>query len=113
MRVDDLPETPIKQAILGEQSRFDKIKLDDLFYEGEIDCAFALHRKSYQPYHYGELGPLGHFGPSILTSDPYVMRHLSWYVTPENLTEEWEYFLAHASTEGVVWTKIIKKWLEI
>lgn len=112
-RIDDLPETPLKGSILEQEKRFWQKRVDALFWEGEIDSAFALYRRSYRPYWWGKGGPLGHFGPSLLADQPYQMRHLSWYVTPETLTDEWRYALAHASEMSVVWTPQVRKYLKI
>jgi hypothetical protein len=113
MRIDDLTNLHIEDAVIAQETPFRRVGMGEKYWEAKIDCAFAMHRSSYKDrmgYWGVEDGPLGPFGPSLYTKPPYQMRHLSWYVTPDTLTEEWRYALKHASDRGVIWTQILRKW---
>lgn len=55
------------------------------FYDAMIDTTFALYR-SGRPCVYG---------PGLRTDRPYTARHLPWYNTLENITEEDSYYIDH------------------
>lgn len=104
-RLDDLPrESPIYQRVMAQQACFWEKRIDTEFYEERIDTGFAMYRR----------GDAFDYGPALLTAPPYSMRHLSWYITQENLTEEWRHMLRNASPDGgQVWSHLLHQELEL
>ena len=81
-----MPETPLKPDILRVERKYyiAKIKKDNC-YAAEIDTTFAL----YLP---DSLIINKDFYSAMRTGYPYQLRHLPWYITRDNLTEEDEHY---------------------
>lgn len=97
LRIDDLPDGYEKkdEVIAWEQKHW-KQKIDDISYLASIDTTFALHRP------YARISKPADF-KMIRTAFPYTARHLPWYFSVTNLSEEEQYYKDHA-TIGGHWT---------
>lgn len=63
-----------------------------------IDCTFAMLRR-------GE--PYTAYGPALRVDRPYTARHIPWYITPENESPEFRYYLENCPRNhigGTTWT---------
>jgi len=84
LRIDDLPEW--QTEVREWESRFwrKRVAGDPLFYDAMIDTTFALYQQSTPPAVAMRVRP----GNSVRTGEPYVARHMPWYLDAENLDEE-------------------------
>jgi hypothetical protein len=80
IRIDDIPDNcPRKSLLLGIERQYWMEPVGDKAYAAPIDTTFAL----YRPLHSGGDGLR-----AIRTGDPYVVRHLPWYIDPQKKSEE-------------------------
>lgn len=93
LKIDDLPENGIfgKQVTQWEK-RFNKIEVENSVYYAPIDTTFAL----YLP---DDLFDPRKQAASLRVGYPYQLRHLPWYKTKEDITEEDEFY-AKLQTNG-------------
>ena len=89
LRIDDLPDSEIGRDLKGTETRFWKNK-NEYGWLSEIDTTFAL----YHPHS-------AFIYEAIRLDEPYCIKHYPWYITRENINEEWLYYInnsSHAST---------------
>lgn len=99
---DDIPaEHPFAESVKAWESQFWKDHLDGRFIAADIDTTFAM-RRSCDP-------PAIQTGKSIRTHRPYTARHLPWYLTPENITDEWKYYFKTAEASGLMWSARLRQ----
>lgn len=97
IEIDDLPNTKLaNQAKVWESKYWSN--LTNLGYESDIDTTFAIY-KPKRPFSYD----------AIRLNRPYVMRHMLWYQDINNLDEEWQYYIDHASGVSTWGSKCKKK----
>src|SRR5260221_4084181 len=103
---DDLPAHN-RERIVAWESQFVNVPLRrivgsaDLF-SADIDTTFAV---------YSDRCPFDSSpgtGNSIRTVNPYLARHMSWYIDPQNLSEEDLYYAQHADTEISHWARNVR-----
>jgi hypothetical protein len=95
LRIDDLPDNDFANTAKAHEERFWLTKAGD-HYSAPIDTTLALYSakrlakaKATQFYNAIRLAP------------PYTARHLPWYNTPENLTDEEKFYInSLVSNEG-------------
>jgi hypothetical protein len=90
LEVDDLPDHyPFKDGVYQHEKQL----LGKWFEDGSrlsvVDTTFALYR-SYTAFSDWRL-------PAIRTGIPYMFQHVDWYLDPDNLSEEYIYYLDHSS----------------
>ena len=93
LRIDDLPDYYAnKKEVIEWESQFWKKEVRKGVYNAPVDTTFSVHKPWYpggwcrfKDRHY-RVGP------------PYVMRHLPWYLDPEDLSDEDKYYLGHIKT---------------
>jgi GT2 family glycosyltransferase len=96
LKIDDLPDHYIhKQAVITWESQFWLQPLEPGVFEVPLDTTFAL----YKPFNYRYF-----LHPSIRTGEPYVARHLPWYVDNTKVDPEEQYYRSRASGEVTSWT---------
>ncbi len=97
LRIDDIPdhfafkETMIKSHMI---QFWDKSHLTWLFKEVKIqfaavDTTFAMYRKSFR---------FKRLNRGVRIHEPYMAKHLDWYIDTENITDEQKYYSDNAST---------------
>ena len=106
LRTDDIPDAyPYKWDIIRYESFFkDQIPNDPrILYDAPIDTTFALYAPQRRDfYHKPE------FFDSIRTGYPYIARHLTWYITPDNISKEHEqYFIQGCKSSTAFYDKAI------
>ncbi len=94
LTLSDLPENSLTDEVRMWEEQFWKIKAP-IGWKAHIDTTFALCRVN-----------TGFTYDAIRLDNPYIIRHLPWYI--EELTPEWEYYLEHASGVSTWGTKIKK-----
>jgi len=117
LRINDIPDYyPLKQHILsgclGHHRHFHSQKNCCVGYENSaseyfridyihapIDTTFGMRRSGTQ---------WSRLQPGIRVKEPFAARHLDWYVDPNNLTADQEYYMKNASKKIVSWSKIKK-----
>lgn len=89
--IHDLPDTEIAREAANWERRYWMNKTE-LGWDAHVDTTFALYR------------PHSGFSYDALRLDkPYCIKHSPWYLTKDNITEEWRYYLenvSHVSTWG-------------
>lgn len=87
LKIDDIPlEFPLRDQVLEWESPFWTSPLGDGFYNAPVDTTFSLHKTSKCRIH--KVG-------GIRLGDKYTCRHMPWYLTKDNITEEYGYYLKH------------------
>jgi hypothetical protein len=90
IRIDDLPDScPRKSLVLGIEGRYWLEPAGEGAYVAPIDTTFAL----YRPFRSGGDGL-----KAIRTGEPYVVRHLPWYVDPLHKSEEEAFYEKNANS---------------
>ena len=92
----NLPDTLVTKQVIDWESKYWNKKVDDNW-EADIDTTFALYR------------PHSGFSYNALRLDkPYCIKHQPWCLNKENMTDEWKYYLLHASPKISTWGARIK-----
>lgn len=95
LKIDDLPDHyPLKQQVIAWENQFWKTEMAPGIYEAGVDTTFAL----YKPFTYAYT-----LHPSLRTGQPYVARHLPWYVDPTKPSKEEQYYRRHANVNVTSW----------
>jgi len=99
IRIDDLPETKMGQVARTWEAHFWARPTGDGFFHADIDTTFAVYHKDKEPTR---------VYPALRANSPYTARHMPWYITPHNITEEFEYFMATTSkSETSSWNELV------
>lgn len=95
LEISDLPNHyPLKEKVIQWESQYWKNKIDTNLYEAPIDTTFALYRPRVKGG--SELN-------AIRTGEPYIAKHLPWYINPDSLAEDESYYQNTASSSSS-WT---------
>lgn len=92
LNIEDLPNTEIGKQVKEWESKYWN-KKTELGWDAHIDTTFAMYR-SYSGFSYD----------ALRLDKPYCIQHIPWYLTKENITEEWKYYLntiSNVSTWGM------------
>ena len=92
LEINDLPDTKIGKAAKDHESKY-WIQEHPCGWESHIDTTFALYSKGMR-FTYD----------AIRLDRPYTIKHEPWYITKENITPEWRYYLDNitpVSTWGI------------
>lgn len=98
LRIDDLPQNAYTKKVIEWEKKFWTQKANASFMRADLDTTFALYSKDRD---FGLLPPEGkEFHWAVRSPEPYVCRHLPWYLTTEELerNEEENYFMKTTST---------------
>lgn len=81
LQIDDLPDTEIGNEAKNWEKKYWADK-EEFGWKAYIDTTFALYR------------PNSGFKYDALRLDkPYCIKHAPWYLTKDNITEEWLYYI--------------------
>lgn len=94
LNLEDLPDTEVAKQAADWESKY-WTKRQDIGWDAHIDTTFAL----YRPYS-------GFSYDAIRLDKPYCINHVPWYLTNENITPEWKYYLNTASAVSTWGTKL-------
>ena len=100
IEINDLPDTEITRQVINWERKY-WTKRTNEGWEADIDSTFNMYR------------PHASFAYQAIRLDrPYCMRHAPWYITEDNITEEWLYYINN--TEGFsTWGNRIKDMLKL
>ena len=104
IKIDDLPdEYPLKQQVLIWETPFWSKPLENDFYSAPIDTTFALHdAKKCRSHMIG----------GIRTGGAYTVRHLPFYLTPENIDEEIAYYFDRCDKQVSSQARYLDEWIQ-
>lgn len=96
LKIDDLPDNPYAKIAQDWGKKYWERPQDfNGFYQSEIDTTFALYDRSRE---YSGFPDGDNFFKAVRSPNPYTVRHLPWYNTPDNITEEEMYYLERTGT---------------
>jgi hypothetical protein len=78
----------------GAEATYWRHRVDRMWWRAVVDTTFAMYRHG---------SDWGGYGPAIRSDRPYTARHLPYYVTPDNITEEDQYYLSHCERWYSTW----------
>lgn len=81
----DLPDNEIGKQAIEWESKYWVNKINNNW-DAHIDTTFALYKPNS-----------GFSYEAIRLDKPYCIKHIPWYLTKENITDEWKYYLKTAS----------------
>jgi GT2 family glycosyltransferase len=94
LRIDDLPNGfPHRNSVMRWEGQFWQNEVEPGVFKAEIDTTFALYRPGRDHKKYN----------ALRTGEPYVARHLPWYVASDSLTAEDRHYRAHADPAITSW----------
>lgn len=103
MRVDDVPDDEwIHTTLEYEKGYYRKDLINDYgFYRSWIDTGPAIYDRSKR----NGCGLGDRWYEGLRAPDPYICRHLDWYLTPDNLTDEHKYYIQKSGKahHGMTW----------
>jgi hypothetical protein len=85
LEIDNLPSFEIANQAIIHESKYWKDK-DEFGWVSDVDTTFALYRPN-SPFSY----------KALRLDKPYTIKHTPWYLTCENLNDEWIYYLKNSS----------------
>lgn len=98
--IDDLPKNAYTLQIVKYERQFYRNKSAcGQHYSAPIDTTIAM----YDADRLAKTPPAGFFN-AVRLSPPYYARHLPWYNTPANLSDEEKYYSKHIGNDGY-WTR--------
>lgn len=92
IEIKDLPDNEMTKEVHQWEDQNWTNPLDNMYFNAAVDTTFSLFRTNIHSFN------------CLRTNYPYVCRHLPWYITPENITEEDEYYLKSTGTYFNHWT---------
>jgi hypothetical protein len=102
LRIDDLPDHySLKEDVIDWEGKFWQDELEPSVYRAGIDTTFALYRP---------LDRRHDMMRAVRTGFPYVARHVPWYTDSTRLSEEDEYYRAHADRTISNWDRDELPW---
>lgn len=87
LRLDDLPDTAMARAARCYERRFWAAPLRPGVFDAPVDTTFALYRPGL---------PFAVEG--VRTGPPYVARHTTWYLDPDDLPPDERWYAAHRAS---------------
>jgi hypothetical protein len=103
LRMDDLPsENPLTAQIVEWESQFWQRPLDDRFFDADVDTTLAVYALDHG-------FASAQTNRAVRAAPPYTARHLSWYMTPDDVGDEEVNYLQTANPNALHWTRIIQE----
>ena len=81
LSLDDLPDTSVAIDAKNREAEYWHER-NSYGWVADIDTTFALYRP-HSPFSYR----------AVRLDKPYCIKHTLWYLTKDNITEEWRYYL--------------------
>jgi hypothetical protein len=99
LEINDLPENQYTQKVIEHEKRFWELYNVYAFYTADVATTLALYDNERLPN-------IVNFLDAVRMPRPYTAKHLDWYKTRENLTEEDLYYCQTTNWKG--WLKHLK-----
>lgn len=95
----DLPDNAYTEIIKGHEAQFWANKVGD-YYRAWIDTGPAIYDRTVKNDNWFE---------AVRAERPYIVKHMDWYLTPENVREEDLYYIEHGEYFGYapLWKQMI------
>lgn len=104
LKIDDLPQNDYTAGVVAWESKWWQRPQDaNGFYFADVDTTFALYDAGRM-----KAATDAQFFQAVRSPKPYEARHLPWYNTPDNLSEEERYYMANIGNVGF-WTHEFKR----
>lgn len=104
IQIDDIPKNTITKGCAEYEKKYWLNSLDDHFYLAKVSTTFAL-------YQFKEITKKWSLD-AIRSKPPYTCKHIPWYITSNNITNEDIYYLKHLEY-WTHWTTKIKSKLNL
>ncbi len=96
LEIEDLPNNEYAKKAYDWEVNYWKRPLDkNGFYISEVDTTFAIYDRKKE---YPEFPETDKFFQAVRSPRPYTARHLPWYNTEDNITEEEIYYIKSTNT---------------
>ena len=96
LRIDDLPDNDIANRAREHESAFYAEKNEHGFYKAQTATTLAVYdAEKYR----------GDFLNAVRAPEPYTARHIPYYLTMQNISDEYLYYIKHSKWAG--WDKLI------
>ena len=98
LEINDIPDHyPFKEDIKLWETRFWADAEDETSFKAHLDTTFSAYRGT---------SSIHHSKKALRLNRPYSLKHIDWYVNPENLSDEYKYMLRHCNSRSTWNTKI-------
>lgn len=98
LEINDIPACyPFQDLVLQWESQHWRKPLNADVYEAAVDTTFAMYRGT---------SDATSTHPALRLARPYTLRHLDWYVDPQQLSEEYAFYLKTCSNKATWATKL-------
>ncbi len=88
LEIDDLPDaSPMAEQVRQWESQFWRERRDGRFFDAWVDTTLALYSVDL-PF-----ARARDTGNSLRSDRPYTARHLPWYIDPDHMSAEEEYYI--------------------
>jgi hypothetical protein len=106
LEINDIPEScPQRGNVIKRENQYWQRKANTRFFYAIVDTTFALYNKQSRIPH----NKLSLFSPGQYRTDrPYTALHMPWYITDENMEEDYLYYLMTAEACST-WGKFIRR----
>lgn len=103
LEIEDLPaDVPMREKVYRHESQFWSPQTDCLneeVYVAGIDSTFAMYREGSK---------ILDTTPALRTVRPYTLKHVDWYLKPEDYSTEYQYYLSSCKSFAT-WATQLKK----
>ncbi len=103
LEIKDLPDTnPMKRKVIQFESRYWSPcakQLNQEVFIADIDTTFAMYRNTSKTLL---------TGPALRTDRPYTLKHVDWYIEPNNYSKEYHNYLSSCKSFAT-WATEIKR----
>jgi hypothetical protein len=96
LEINDIPESfPLRDEVISWEKKYWQRKANTRFFVAALDTTFSLYNKQNRFTH----NKLSRFSLGQYRADrPYTALHMPWYVTEENMEEDFWYYLITAKS---------------
>lgn len=105
LKIDDLPDNAYAWEVYNWEKKFWQTEKRGMFYFSDIDTTIAVYKRDRVP-----MDDSDKFFRAVRADKPYEARHLPWYNTPENLTEEEKFYMDNIKRIGYWTSKYKSTW---
>lgn len=95
LEIQDLPKNEYAEKVVKIESGFWRKSDANGFYLAQVDTTLALYDAGRARGANGDA-----FFNAVRSPRPYTARHLPWYLTPENITDEERFYLGSIRNTG-------------
>jgi hypothetical protein len=103
LKLDDLPNNPYTKQVTDWETKFWQTEKRGKFFFSDVDTTLAIYKADRVPANDSDK-----FFRAVRCDKPYEARHLPWYNTPDNLTEEERFYMDNIKRD-VYWTGKFKE----